>query len=93
MGLLEDIITALERIPIWKRLTGLPAELDALKARVAELEAKLSQSPGELCPKCRQHALIMESSEPDPHFADVGTMLEHLRCTACGYTQQRQRQY
>ena len=93
MGLLEDIITALERFPVWKRLTGMPAELDALKARVAELEAKLGETPGEQCPQCRQHALIMERSEPDPLFGGVGTMLEHMRCNSCGYTQQRQRNY
>jgi hypothetical protein len=42
MGVLEDMIKALDRIPGWKRLQELPSEVDQLKASVAALEEKLS---------------------------------------------------
>jgi hypothetical protein len=41
MGLLEDVMKALDRIPVWKRLQGVPAEVDSLKGRIAALEEKL----------------------------------------------------
>jgi hypothetical protein len=47
MGIIEDIFNALDRIPIWKRLQDVPAEVDKLKAQVAELEMKLGSNwPG-----------------------------------------------
>jgi hypothetical protein len=45
VGLLDDILHALDRIPIWKRLQGSPSEVDALKARIVELEENRSCPP------------------------------------------------
>ncbi len=42
MGLLEDILLALERIPIWKRVKALPDEVEALKARIKVLEDRMA---------------------------------------------------
>ena len=41
MGILDDILSALDRIPVWKRLQELPAKIDVPKAQVAVLEEKL----------------------------------------------------
>lgn len=41
MGMLEDILKALDRTPRWKRLQEVPSEVDELKSRVAALEGKL----------------------------------------------------
>ena len=41
MSTIGDIVSLLEKIPIWKRLKALPDEFDALKAKVAALESEL----------------------------------------------------
>jgi len=38
MGILEDLMKALERVPGWKRIAAMPAEVDALRERVEALE-------------------------------------------------------
>jgi hypothetical protein len=32
MGILDDILSALDRIPVWKRLQELPAKIDVPKS-------------------------------------------------------------
>jgi len=57
MGVIEDIFNALDRIPIWKRLQDVPAEVDKLKEQVAELETKLGSNwPGDVCRLCGARA-------------------------------------
>ena len=85
MGLLEDIIRALERVPGWKRIAATPDDLDALKARVEALEARLAPATGEICPKCRKPSFRVVSNRPMPHFEWAGKSLDTLRCDACGH--------
>jgi polyhydroxyalkanoate synthesis regulator phasin len=47
VGIIEDIMHALERIPVWKRVSALPKEVDELRTRIAALEAKLEGKPGQ----------------------------------------------
>jgi hypothetical protein len=44
MGIIDDILKALDRIPAWKRLQEVPSEVDQLKAKVAALEDKLGST-------------------------------------------------
>lgn len=61
MGMLEDILKALDRIPAWKRLQEAPAEIDDLKRRITELEAKLGNKwPGDVCPFCGARAFRLD---------------------------------
>ncbi|HEM7803785.1 coiled-coil domain-containing protein [Burkholderia cenocepacia] len=90
MGLLEDIMKTLERVPGWKRISAAPAEIDALKARVAALEAKLAPG-GQVCPICNNPALKVVASVPDPDFGFAGVKLDTLRCSGCGHEETRQR--
>lgn len=90
MGLLEDIMKTLERVPGWKRISGAPAEIDALKARVAALEAKLSPG-GQVCPLCSEPTMKVISSVPDPDFGFAGVKQDSLRCSSCGHEETRQR--
>lgn len=61
MGILEDLLKALDRIPIWKRLQGIPKEVDELNQRIAALEEKLGGKwPGDVCPFCGAQAFRME---------------------------------
>ena len=57
MGILDDVMKTLDRIPIWKRLNEVPEEVDSLKARVNELEAKLGGKwPADVCRMCGARA-------------------------------------
>lgn len=78
MGILEDILTALDRIPVWKRLQALPGEVDELKGRLASLETKMGGKwPGDVCPFCGAQALRMETN-------DMHGMRELWKCGECG---------
>lgn len=85
MGVLEDVIKALERVPGWKRIAGTPAEVDALRARVEALEAKLAPATGEVCPRCRKPAFHVVSNRPMPNFDWAGKSLDTFKCDECGY--------
>ena len=60
MGLLDDIVKTLDRIPGWKRIQELPSEVDQLAKRVAELEEKLGGKwPPDVCRFCGERAVRM----------------------------------
>lgn len=52
MGVVGDVIEALQKLPFWKRLGEVPDRLDALEKRVSELAARLEPAPGERCQAC-----------------------------------------
>lgn len=86
MGVIEDVMRALERIPIWKRLVALPAEVEQLQARVDALEARLTQATGDVCPKCRAPHFMLEDSQPlRGGLGDLGVRQYSYRCHSCGY--------
>lgn len=87
MGMLEDVMKALDRIPIWKRVQQLPSEVEALRARVEQLEARLKPATGDQCPKCRaMHFQLIETRpEPGPFGRELGAMEDVRRCSSCGY--------
>lgn len=85
MGVLDDVIKALERVPGWKRIAATLAEVDALKARVEALEAKLAPATGKVCPRCGEPAFHVVSNRPMPHFDWAGKSLDTLKCDKCGY--------
>ncbi|CAM5218229.1 hypothetical protein CDEF62S_00372 [Castellaniella defragrans] len=91
MGVIEDVLKALERIPVWKRVTKLPDEMDALQKRVAALEAKLGPKPGGQCPKCGEMSMRLISSAPHPEFGFAGAKRDTLRCESCGFEETRDR--
>jgi uncharacterized protein with PIN domain len=91
MGLLEDIIRTLERVPGWKRIAAMPEEMDALKKRIDALEAKLAPATGEQCPICKSPTLRVIASAPHKHFGAMGTKEDTLRCDACGHQEARLR--
>lgn len=86
MGIIEDVMKALERIPVWKRVSLLPGEMDQLRARVAALEARLAPAQGDVCPKCRAPQFMLERSQAKAGpFGDAGAREHHYRCQGCGY--------
>ncbi len=82
MGVLEDMVKVLDRIPGWKRLQEVPAEVDQLKAQVAALEEKLGGKwPPDVCRFCGARAARLYHVYPgiDPK----GNVREVWRCDEC----------
>lgn len=91
MGMLEDLMKALERIPLWKQVSALPATVSALEARIAALEARLDTSSGSRCPMCQSSGFMRTGSKPDPAFGALGVMLDMFSCPGCGHHEARPR--
>lgn len=80
MGIIEDLLNALDRIPIWKRLQELPPEVERLKHRVAELEEKLGDVwPPDVCRLCGKRAARIVNS----FTSEKGLIGEEFYCEEC----------
>jgi hypothetical protein len=81
MGILEDLMKALDRIPIWKRLNEVPSEVGDLKQRVAELETKLEGKwPADVCRFCGERAARLDYMIP---ANEKGIYREDWLCEKC----------
>lgn len=83
-----DIMKALEALPIWKRLSGLPDRVDALERRLAALEASASATPSSgTCKFCHGPLRVIDE-RPDPIFGNLGHKQLTLKCQnpSCGKT-------
>jgi hypothetical protein len=80
MGFGEDILTALDRIPGWKRLQEVPSEVDDLKARIGALEAQMGgKCPPDFCRFCGERAARIAGGH-----VDKGIVTEIWECNKCG---------
>lgn len=87
MGIIDDIMKALDRIPGWKRLQEIPSEVDALRKRVEELEQKLGEKwPADVCRKCGARAARVGHSHNEK-----GVICERYDCAECHATDFRYR--
>ncbi len=84
-------IEAQERImELRQAALDLQEENIQLRNQVAELDSRvkeLERVDGEPCPRCRKRTWIVESSEPDPMFGDLGGSRRKYKCTDCGLTE------
>lgn len=77
MGVIDDVLKSLDRIPIWSRLQRTPAEIDDLAKRVADLEAKLNGKwAGDVCRYCGARAAFLDSPPRGK--------TERFKCGECG---------
>jgi hypothetical protein len=77
MGIVDDVLKVLDRIPIWKRLQEVPSEVDELKKRIAALEELVSgKAPGDACPFCGARAFRLDR-------VDMHGIREVWKCEAC----------
>ena len=67
----------------------MPETLDALAARVAELEKRLARCPGEGCPKCGELAFRVKSSSQDAIFGELGGTRRQMQCEKCHYSESK----
>jgi hypothetical protein len=89
--MIEEILKALERLPLWKRISAMPSEVEALQARVTALEARLAGTTGPLCPVCNAPGFTKTGSRPDPIMGVMGVMQDSFQCPACNHKEDRQR--
>lgn len=81
MGIVDETLKVLDRIPVWKRLQNVPSELDDLQRRVAELEEKLNgRWPPDVCKYCGARAVrLAQTYGPDSR----GKLTQSWRCGEC----------
>lgn len=91
MGIIEDTMKALERIPLWKRVVHLPDEVAALRARIEAIEKRLEGKSGIACPACKSLDFKVISSAPDPVFVEAGIMRDLYRCSSCSHEEVKMR--
>lgn len=85
----KDVLALLDKWPQWKAITGLPARVDKLEARVKDLEDQLSGGVGDRCPSCGKPSFMVESSKPDDVFGEGGAIRRMYKCSQCGYEEER----
>ena len=86
MGIAEDILKALDHIPLWKRLGEVPSEVYDLKRRIAALEEKLGAKwPADICKHCGERALRMSHSNVDA----TGKIRQTWECGSCKHNEFR----
>ena len=87
MGMIDDVLKTLDRIPIWKRLGEVPEEMDDLNRRVADLEEKLGGTwPADVCRFCGKRAARLADSTL---ANDKGYAREEWFCAECNNTDTR----
>ncbi|WP_027234700.1 ABC transporter C-terminal domain-containing protein [Leisingera caerulea] len=76
----SDILKILDKAPIWTTLKEMPQRIEALEARVAELEAKPAKAEHlETCELCGKPAKVTDLKD-HPHFGTFGVKLRTVTC-------------
>jgi predicted nucleic-acid-binding Zn-ribbon protein len=86
MGILSELNTLLEKIPLWSKLQSVPSEVADLRARVEALEAAINTTAGGKCPKCGKMTFRLDHTEADPMFGNMGVQRDVYVCSSCNYS-------
>jgi hypothetical protein len=82
MGMLDDIMKALDRWDVWKRVQETPDRVDELTRRIAALEEKYGgKRPGDACPFCGERAFRLQT-------VDMNGLREVWGCGDCKKTRE-----
>jgi hypothetical protein len=88
MGIIEDILKALDRIPGWARIQQLPTEVDELKQKIASLEELLSNKHApDFCRFCGAREVRLYHVFPG--LDAKGNVREEWKCGACDHNDTR----
>ena len=72
MGVLEDILKALDRVEIWKEVQNTPQRVSALEKRIGALEEKLGGKwPADVCRYCGERGARLNHAIPCRGKTDV----------------------
>ena len=86
MAALDNVLTILDKFPLWRRMKEAPDKLDTLEKRVAELEEKLGDTwPADVCKFCGARAARMVWSVPH----EKGLTRQDWKCGECEHTEVR----
>lgn len=87
MAALDNVLSILDKFPLWRRMKDAPDNLDALEKRVTGLEEKLGDTwPADVCRFCGKRAVRLHESRP---ANDRGVVRESWRCQECGEFDER----
>lgn len=90
MSTLDNLLGLLKTWPAWKRITGAPDEIDALRKRVERLEAaqRTAVPARDQCPKCGALTWRITGNRPDAHFGDMGVSYDRWACGTCAFSRE-----
>jgi hypothetical protein len=85
LGLLTDILTALDKWDLWKEIKTAPERIAELEKRVANLEQLLGgKAPPDICRHCGERGARYERT-----VGSAGHQQELWKCEKCGHTNRR----
>jgi hypothetical protein len=88
MSAISELISLLDKIPAWRRLSSLPERFDELESRLKILENKLV-GDGDICPRCKNPNFKLIKSEPDKIFGGLGSQRRTYVCSFCEFTEEK----
>ena len=88
MSTTSELLGLLDKIPAWKRINEVPARIDTLEKRLADLEKKMAGG-GDICPRCKQPTFALIESKPDDTFGELGFQKRTYKCEACGFSEKK----
>ena len=51
--------------------------------------AAKKKPPGDQCPRCKEDEYRLEKSTPHRQMGDMGVNVHHMKCDACGFTEEK----
>lgn len=97
----SDLFSALEQVPAWRKLIGLPKRVLALEQQIAALEAALArvselseaapkQSKPPACPGCGMPLAVKAVTRfESAHLDALGFRTRVMTCTPCRHVEER----
>ncbi len=82
---LSDLISVLDKIPIWKKLKTLFDKVDNIEKRLAELEQKENNQGQNKCPRCFLRKVKVSKISKEGYNGILHNKVIY-RCDDCGFT-------